>query len=350
MNFLRLTYYLLVINFKDFGFIFWTIGYPLVLVTIFMATTSNLGGEDMTNIEVAVTEDNEYTQVLEQIDFISVNEMSDSTARKELDAENVTGYITVDGSLIVQESGFQASVLESVMNQIHQTSLLGVHFENFNFEADFIQSKDMETEPQVVMYYSTIAMVSLYTVFTSMELISSMRPNLSTMGARFSASPFSKTKYILASSVAGLFLGLLSNSILIGYLMIFNESVLFNNLLPTLGIILAGNIAGLGLGFIIGLTPRVNINVKSVVPVVFIVGLAFLAGLMGPGVRTVINRELPFINEFNPLAHITDTIYRVNLMNNFDGYWTTILFLLGITVVSFFITLIALRRKQYDHI
>lgn len=350
MNFLRLTYYLLVINFKDFGFIFWTIGYPIVLVTIFMATTSNLGGEDMTNIEVAVTEDNEYTQVLEQIDFISVNEMSDSTARKELDAENVTGYITVDGSLIVQESGFQASVLESVMNQIHQTSLLGVHFENFNFEADFIQSKDMETEPQVVMYYSTIAMVSLYTVFTSMELISSMRPNLSTMGARFSASPFSKTKYILASSVAGLFLGLLSNSILIGYLMIFNESVLFNNLLPTLGIILAGNIAGLGLGFIIGLTPRVNINVKSVVPVVFIVGLAFLAGLMGPGVRTVINRELPFINEFNPLAHITDTIYRVNLMNNFDGYWTTILFLLGITVVSFFITLIALRRKQYDHI
>ncbi|WP_213810745.1 hypothetical protein [Jeotgalicoccus sp. WY2] len=93
MNFLRLTYYLLVINFKDFGFIFWTIGYPLVLVTIFIATTSNLGGEDMTNIEVAVTEDNEYTQVLEQIDFITVNEMSDSTARAELDAENVTGYL-----------------------------------------------------------------------------------------------------------------------------------------------------------------------------------------------------------------------------------------------------------------
>ncbi|WP_213810748.1 hypothetical protein [Jeotgalicoccus sp. WY2] len=71
---------------------------------------------------------------------------------------------------------------------------------------------------------------------------------------------------------------------------------------------------------------------------------------MGPGVRTVINREMPLINELNPLAHITDTIYRVNLMDNFESYWTTILFLLGITFVSFFITLIALRRKQYDHI
>lgn len=350
MNFLRLTYYLLVINFKDFGFIFWTIGYPLVLVTIFMATTSNLGGESMTDIEVAVTENNEYTQVLEQIDFIVINEMSDSTARAELSEENIAGYITEDGSLIVQGSSFQASVLESIMNQIHQTSALGVSPENFNFEADFIQTNDMESEPQVVMYYSTIAMVSLYTVFTSMELISSMRPNLSTMGARFSASPFSKTKYILASSLAGLFLGLVSNFLVIGYLMIFNESVLFNNLLATLGIIVAGNIAGLGLGFIIGLTPRININVKSIVPVVVIVGLAFLAGLMGPGVRTVINRELPFINDFNPLAHITDTIYRVNLMDNFDSYWTTISFLLGITVVSFFITLIALRRKQYDNI
>ncbi|CEA03500.1 ABC-2 family transporter protein [Jeotgalicoccus saudimassiliensis] len=350
MNFLRLTYYLLVINFKDFGYIFWTIGYPLMLVTIFMATTSNLGGADMTTIEVAVTEDNEYTQVLEQIDFISVSEMSDSTARAELDAENITGYITENGTLIVQSSSFQASVLESVMNQIHQTTLLNVPPENFNFETDFLKSNGMETEPQVVMYYSTIAMVSLYTVFTSMEMISSMRPNLSTMGARFSASPFSKVKYILAIMVAGLFLGLLSNALLIGYLMIFNESVLFNHLAPTLGIILAGNIAGLGLGFIIGLTPRVNINVKSVVPVVFIVGLAFLAGLMGPAVRSVINREIPLINELNPLAHITDTIYRVNLMDNFEGYWTTILFLLGITFVSFFITLIVLRRKQYDHI
>ena len=350
MNFLRLTYYLLIINFKDFGFLFWTIGYPLVLVTIFMATTSNIGGEDMSDIDVAVTEDNEYSTVLQEIDFINVHKMSDSTARDELSEENITGYITEDGSLIVQNSGFQQSVLESVMNQIHQTAALGISPENFNFEADFIQTEDMETEPQVVMYYSTIAMVSLYTIFTSMELISSMRPNLSTMGARFSASPFSKSKYILASSAAGLTLGLFSNGLLIGYLMIFNDSVLFNHLLPTLGIILAGNIAGLGLGFIIGLTPRVNINVKSIVLVVFIVGLAFLAGLMGPGLRTVINREMPFINEFNPLAHITDTIYRINLMDNFDSYWSTIAFLTGITVVSFFITLFALRRKQYDYL
>ena len=207
----------------------------------------------------------------------------------------------------------------------------------------------METEPQVVMYYSTVAMISLYTVFTSMELISSMRPNLSTMGARFSASPFSKTKYILASSIAGLFLGLLSNGLVIGYLMIFNDSVLFNHLPATLGIIVA-EILRPWPRLYNRLTPRVNINVKSIVPVVFIVGLAFLAGLMGPGVRTVVNRELPFINQLNPLAHVTDTIYRVNLMDNFDSYWTTIAFLIGITVVSFFITLIALRRKQYDHI
>ncbi|WP_213810747.1 hypothetical protein [Jeotgalicoccus sp. WY2] len=70
----------------------------------------------------------------------------------------------------------------------------------------------------------------------------------------------------------------MSNAILIGYLMIFSESVLFNNLLPTLGIVLAGNIAGLGLGFIIGLTPRVNINVKSVVPVVLSSGWHSLPG------------------------------------------------------------------------
>lgn len=350
MNFLRLVYYLLVINFKDFGFIFWTIGYPLVLVTIFMATTSNIGGDSMSDIDVGVTDNSEYTTALEQIEFINVHEMSDSTARSELSTENISGYIADDGTLLVEQSGFEATILETVMNQIHQTYALGIPPENFNFNADFIDTKDMDTEPQVIMYYSTIAMISLYTIFTSMELISSMQPNLSTMGARFSASPFSKSKYILASSIAGMFLGLLSNGLVIGYLMIFNESVLFNHLPATIGIILAGNIAGLGLGYIVGLIPKININIKSIVPIVLIVGLSFLAGLMGPGVRAIINRELPIVNQFNPLAHITDTIYRVNLMDNFSSYWTTIGFLVGITVLSYFITLIVLRRKQYDHL
>ncbi|QQD84935.1 MULTISPECIES: ABC transporter permease [Jeotgalicoccus] len=350
MNLLRLTKYLLLINFKDFGFLFWTIAYPLVLVTIFMATTANLGSNELSDIDVGVDSQYEYTAVLEEIEFINVQEMTESNARTDLSDEAITGYISSDGSLLVEGSGFEQTVLESVLNQVHQTGTLGVSPENFNYETDFIQTTDMDTEPQVVMFYSTIAMISLYTMFTSMELISSMRPNLSTMGARFSASPFSKSLYILASSLASLVLGLFSSGIVIGFLMIFYQDNLFNNLPATLGIVLAANFAGLGLGYIIGLTPKVNINVKSIFPVVLIVGLAFLAGLMGPGLRGMINQQAPLINQLNPLAHITDSIYRVNLMGNFDGYWMTILYLVGITLVSALITLVALRRKQYDNI
>lgn len=350
MNLLRLTKYFMMINFKDFGFLFWTIAYPLALLTIFMATTSNLGGSELSDIDIGVDSQYAYTEVLEQIEFLNVEVMTESNGRSALTDEEITGFVGADGNLLVEESGFEPTVLESVLNQVHQTNLLGVSPENFNYEADFIQSTDMDAEPQVIMFYSTIAMISLYTVFTSMELISSMRPNLSTMGARFSASPFSKVTYILASSLASLILGLLSSAIVIGYLMVVYQDNLFNNLPATLGIILAANFAGLGLGYIIGLIPKVNINVKSIFPVVLIVGLSFLAGLMGPGLRTVINKEMPIINQLNPLAHITDSIYRVNLMDNFDGYWTTIIYLVSITVIAAVITLIALRRKQYDHI
>ena len=348
MNLLRLTKYLLIINFKDFGFLFWTVFYPIALITIFMATTSNLGPESLSDIEMAVDKNYEYGMILDQIDFIKSEEMTEDAAKNALANEEIVGFVTSDGNLIVENSGFDSSILESVINQIHQTSLLGISPENFNYDTNFIKSTDMDIAPQVVMYYSTLAMISFYTIFTSMELITSMRPNLSVMGSRFSASPFKKSSYIIASSIASLLLGLLTCGLVIGFLMIFYQDDLFSNFPATFLIILAGNIAGLGLGFIIGLIPNININVKSVVPVVFIVGLAFLSGLMGPGLRTVLNQKLPIINELNPLAHVTDVIYRVNLMDSFEGYWTAVFYLIGITLVSCIITLVALRRKQYD--
>src|SRR5699024_10984178 len=102
------------------------------------------------------------------MDFIKFEVMKDDASKNALGNEDIVGFENSDGNLIVENSGFDSSILESVNNQIHQTSLLGISPESFNYDANFIKSTDMDIAPQVVMYYSTLAMISFYTIFTSM--------------------------------------------------------------------------------------------------------------------------------------------------------------------------------------
>jgi len=70
--------------------------------------------------------------------------------------------------------------------------------------------------------------------------------------------------------------------------------------------------------------------------------------MIGPAVRVLVNENLPLLNDLNPVARLADTLFRINLMDNFDDYMMTLGILTGIAVVMFMFTLFALRRKQYD--
>ncbi len=224
----------------------------------------------------------------------------------------------------------------------------GIPAENFTFDNNFIVETDADREPQVIMFYSLIAMMVFYTMFSSIEFVTTMQPNLSTMGARFQASPYSKTKMLMASAVGALGLGLLTNSLIIAFLMIFYQGTLFSAFLPTVLLLIFGNIAGIGIGFAVGLFPKINANFKTFVGIIVLLALTFSAGMIGPAVRVLVNEHLPLLNSLNPVARLTDTLFRINLMDNFDDYMLTLGILIGIAVVMFVFTLVALRRKQYD--
>src|SRR5699024_2846706 len=104
----------------------------------------------------------------------------------------------------------------------------------------------------------------------SIEFITTMQPNLSTMGARFQASPYDKVKLLMASAVGSLGLGLLTNFIIISFLMIFYQGTLFSAFLPTVILLVFGNIAGIGIGFAVGLFPKINANFKTFVGLIFL--------------------------------------------------------------------------------
>lgn len=350
MNIFRMTYYLVNISFKDFGFWFWTLCYPLLLTGLFIMTTANMTSGALEDIDVGIQKDQEVGEVIEEIDFINMTVMTESEAVTKMKEDEIAGYIHGQNELLVTESGFNQTVLEMVLNQIEKISNAGIPYENYDFEAQFIEENSQEAQPEAVLFYSLIAMIAFYGMFSGIEFMTSMQPNLDPMGARFAASPYKKAKFLLASVLGALLLNLLTNIIILTVIINLYKINLFTELWPTLFLLFIANLTGIGLGLLIGLIPKINAGMKTAISVIFIIGLSALSGLMGPFIKVIIENNFPWVNALNPLARLTDTMYKINFLGNYNDYWMTIGILTAYAVVFFGITLLSLRRKQYDSI
>lgn len=350
MNLFRMTYYLISINFKEFGFWFWTLLYPLLLTGLFVMATANMTSGELEDMNVGVQKNQEISEVFEEIDFINTTIMTESEAVQEMKSGEISGYIHGENELLVTETGFNQTVLEMTLNQIEKISTAGIPYENYDFEAQFIEENSQQSQPESVLFYSLIAMIAFYGMFSGIEFISSMQPNLDPMGARFASSPYSKAKFLFSSVLGALTLNLITNIIILVVIINLYKINLFTELWPTLFLIFIANLTGIGMGLFVGLIPKLNAGMKTTVSVILIIGLAALSGLMGPFIKIIIENNFAWVNNINPLARLTDTMYKINFLGNYNDYWMTIGILASYAVIFYGITLLALRRKQYDSI
>ena len=76
----------------------------------------------------------------------------------------------------------------------------------------------------------------------------------------------------------------------------------------------------------------------------------FLAGMMGVGMKYVIDSNIPIINKLNPAAIITDGFYSLYYYSNYQRYWFNIGSLLAITIVLIILSCKRIGRARYDSI
>src|SRR5690625_1392812 len=120
MGILKMTYQMVLINFKDFGYWFWTLLYPLLMSTLFILTTSNITGDGMEDIPIGITEEHQLADILEEVEILEVTETTESQALTLMEGDELSGFITEDNELLVTSSGLDQTILESVLNEITQ--------------------------------------------------------------------------------------------------------------------------------------------------------------------------------------------------------------------------------------
>ncbi|WP_352404682.1 ABC transporter permease [Sporanaerobacter acetigenes] len=336
--------------FRDFGFLFWSLIYPLIMAVFFYTAFNGMLDRELEIINVGIESGNPILYVLEEIDFINIHEITDDEIVEKLDNGEIDGYIDEDLNLAVKESGINQTIIKEIIGQIKQMKKLNRPIEKYDFSVNYILGRNQKANSLVIVFYSLIAMVSTYGVFAGIEVVNLIQANLSNIGARINITPLKKSKFLLSGVIVALLLNLFANSILLIFIKYVLKLNLFSEIKYSAILIIMGNLFGVALGVFIGSSNKKSDSVKIIMAITITLFLSFASGMMNPQIKVMIDEKAPILGKINPISIITNNLYRINLLNSTKSVGEGILILSLYCVALMFTSYIFLRGKNYDSI
>jgi len=349
-NIFRNTIYFGKVIFRDIGFTFWGLLYPIILASFFYIAFSGITNMQLETINIGIEKNNPAGYILESIEILNLIEISESDIAKKLELKGIDGYVKEDLSLIVYESGLNQTIIKGILDQIKQTIALNEPIESFDFGIDYLSGKNQMANGILVVFYSLIAMVSTYGVFPGIETTNIVQANLTNIGARIHVTPIKKSTLLGSGIVVGLAINIFSNILLLIFLKYVLKLDLIKNIWYSSIFILLGNIFGISLGLFIGSSNKQKPGVKVMFSIMATLFLSFLSGMMSPDIKVLIDKNAPILGKLNPISIVTNSLYRINLLENTKNLSQGMILLFVYSIVLMSVSYLFLRRSQYDSI
>lgn len=337
-------------TFRDMSFTFWGLMYPIILAGFFYVAFSGITNMELETINIGIEETNPVAGILEEIDVVNIVILDKEQVSSSLESETIDGFIKEDLNIIVLKSGLNQTVIKGISDQIVQTMSLGESARNIDFQVDYLESKTQQANGLLVIFYSLIAMVSTYGVFAGIETVVLSQANLSNLGARINTTPIKKSTLLISGMIVGLLINMGANVLLFLFLQYVLKLNLFTNFAYSILFIVLGNIFGISLGLFIGSSNKRSPGVKTMISIIVTLFLSFLSGLMNPGIKVLIEKNAPMLSRLNPIAIITNSLYKINLLENTKNLMPGMIVLLVYSIILMTISYLFLRRSQYDSI
>lgn len=336
--------------FRDFGFSFWCLIYPLIMAIFFFIAFNGILDMELENINVGIKDGSPIINIFEDIDIINVQIISDEEIKEKLENEEIDGFIDNDLNLLVKSSGINQTIIKEIIEQIKQMIKLNRPIENYDFTINYIIDRNQKANSIIIIFYSLIAMVSTYGMFAGIEAVIIAQANLTYVGQRLNITPLKKFEFLLAGVIVALILNLFANLVLLIFIKYVLKINLLNEIKHSAILIIMGNLLGVAFGVFIGASNKKSSNAKTLMGIAITLVLTFLAGMMNPEIKVMIDKNAPIISRINPISIITNNLYRINLLGNTKGIWEGVLILSLYCIILIFISYIFLRRKNYDSI
>lgn len=359
--------------------LFWCSLFPIILATLFFFGFGNLmNGNDIqfSPIPVAVVTENTneaFISVLDSLSTESPDQMFETvwtdagSAQQLLNDGKAAGIIYVKDrpSLAVKEAGLSQTILESFIDQYLANvqiieDIVTSHPEQLQNAVEILTgdsaylreqpSANVDFDPYVQYFYALIAMACLYASMTGVRCAANMQANMSDLGIRRETAPTHKLVTIIADFCATVTLQFIYFLLLMAYL-IFILQIHFGSRTPFVLLTgLAGIIIGTALGLFIGSAVKKPLSVKMSLASGSTITMCFLSGLMLGNMKDIIEHSCPVINRINPAALITDSLYALNMYEDFSRYTQNMLVMLAMAVLLCIGSYLFLRRNTYANL
>lgn len=355
--------------------VFWTWVFPFALCTFMYMAFSNLfeTTEQFHAIPVAVVQEKEDEVIDRMFEAVSkegegqllrVNKTSEEEAEQMLEDEEVQGIIFVrdELSLKVSENGMEQTLLKMVLDQFAQykktiTDVAQIHPEQvmqtvmeLSSQKEYYEETNSSGGNQdnvINFFYAIFAMTCLFASYAGCDKAEKIQANVSVLGQRRNIVPVHKMKNILVDFLA---CELMQYSI-VCFLLLYMKFVLrleLGDKLPAIFLLLfVGTSYGIMFGIFVGSLPRIGEGMK--IGLLTGINLLFCAmsDLMATGVKDLIEHSVPFVNDINPAALISDSFYALNIYDTYGRFAQNML-LLGIgAVVLAVVSYLIVRRSRY---
>ena len=334
--FLREIKYYSIGMFYSLDGMFWTLLYPILMAGLFFTIFSAVGNSDTGKIEIGIEKDNPVYYPLKFTGMFDTKIIDETSANEMLRTKKIKAFVEADQSLRLSEDGLSQTITKTVLDQIKQIKALNIPMKSFEYGKNYVESKNEKMSLSIILFYSLLAMVSIYTMFGSIEIAVKIQGNISKIGARICTTPIKR------------FYSYLAGIIYISFVLFVLKIPFITDFTITLLLLIYANFFGAALGLFIGSTSIGDIRSKNMICVFTSLFLAFLSGMMGPEVKISLEKAIPILGTINPIAIFTTNLYNINILGEYNAVpLFFIVYTIGI-VILLSLSFINSRKVQYD--
>ena len=349
MNFLRELKYTAISMIFTVEGMFWTVAYPILLSSLFFVIFSAISTRGIsTAVNTGITETNPHRVIFNFIPIVHVIPMEQEVADAALREGSIQVFIADDLSIRIYKNGIAQTIIKNIVEQIKQTDALGIPILPSAYRKQYIDSKNEQNNSMMILFYSLLAMVSIYSMFGAISIPERMQANISKLAVRMSAAPIKRFRLYLSGVLFFVCFNLASNLLYIGYVMLVLKLNLITDFAVTLPLLIYANLFGTAFGLCIGSIPKLTENTKVMIGVFSSLFLSFLSGMMSVSVKTALDTSFPLLSKINPIALFTDTLYNINILHEYD--LAPLFFIVYSVFIALFLSIAFFnaREVQYD--
>lgn len=359
--------------------IFWTSIFPIILVTLFSFAFSNISdGEQLKTIDLGIIKNDKYNSndsLKLLIESLSADDVSvlniiyideKNAADTLLNKGEIIGYLDIDEeiNIIVKNNGINESIVKYIVDTYYQYNSAAEHIVAYdikaiekgvlnliNEEKEYFNSINSheKLDYTVIMFYTLIGMVCMYGGMFGVSAVNESEANLTKKGARIAISPTHKMKVLLISLLISFLIQYVEIIVLLMYMLVILKIKLINIPLILL-LTFIGTITGTCFGLLVGASSRKSENTKIGIIISISMLCSFLAGMMSPDIKYIVDTNLPILSKLNPVTIITDALYSLYYYDTLNRFYINILNLVILSLIMIIISYIFIRRKKYDSI